>query len=175
MSFLVSGKIDNRNSGDLRGLQPLKRCAKTLSSQISVNTEDIIMSLNQEVSINLDGVKVLGEITYRSEADISIRITKPYMGLSNGCHIPYFSRPIHSFLTDYGDKMAENLLKYLYELNWFMEKNRKFIKLQLSLHFHNGDYSDWECQNRFFDSTFPFIVPIDTRDEVLRILNISHA
>jgi hypothetical protein len=128
------------------------------------------MSKNQEVSIKADGVEVIGEITYRSEVDIAIRITKPYQGLSNGCHIPYFSRPIHSFLTDYGDKMAENLLKYLYELGWYMGENNKFIKLQLSLHFHDGDYSDWECQNRFFDSTFPFIVPIDTRTDVLRSL-----
>ena len=128
------------------------------------------MSKDQKVSIRVDIVDVLGEITFRSEADIVIKIIEPYQGLANGCHIPYFSRPIHSFLTDYGDKMAENLLKYLYELSWFLEKNRKFIKLQLSLHFHNGDYSDWECQNRFFDSTFPFIVPIDTRGEVIKLL-----
>ena len=128
------------------------------------------MSKKQEFTIRVDGVNVVGEITYRSEADIVIRITKPHQGLTNGCHIPYFSRPIHSFLTDYGDKMAENLLKYLYELSWFLEKNRKFIKLQLSLHFHNENYSDLESQNRFFDSTFPFIVPIDTRDEVIKLL-----
>ena len=128
------------------------------------------MSNKHEFSIKVDGVDVIGEITCRSEADIAIKITKPYQGFTNGCHIPYFSRPRHSFLTDYGDKMAENLLKYLYELSRYLEKNRKFIKLQLSLHFHNGDYSDWECQNRFFDSTFPFIVPIDTREQVIQIM-----
>jgi hypothetical protein len=128
------------------------------------------MAKKQEVSIKVDGVEVIGEITYRSEADLAIRITKPYQMLTNGCHIPYFSRPIHSFLTGYGDKMAENLLKYLYELGLYMGKNSKFIKLQLSLHFHDGDYSDQDCQNRFFGSTFPFIVPIDTRDDVLRSL-----
>jgi hypothetical protein len=128
------------------------------------------MSKKQEVSIKVDGVEVIGEITYRSDADIAIRITMPYRGLTNGSHIPYFSRPIHSFLTGYGDKMAENLLKYLYELGLYMEENRKFIKLQLALHFADENYSDLECQNRFFNSTFPFIVPIDTRDDVLRQL-----
>ena len=128
------------------------------------------MSKTQEFSIRVDGVEVSGEITYRSEADIAVRITKPYRGLSNGCHIPYFSRPINSFLTDYGDSMAENLLKYLYELGWYMEQNRKFIQLQFKFHFHDENYADWDLQNRFFDSTFPFVVPIDTRDEVLEIL-----
>ena len=128
------------------------------------------MSKKQEVSIKVDGIEVVGEIFYRSEADIALRITKPYQALTNGCHIPYFSRPIHSFLDDYGDKMAENLLKYLYELGKYMEENCKFITLQLALHFHDEDYSDWDCRNRFFGSTFPFVVPIDTRDDVLEVL-----
>lgn len=128
------------------------------------------MSNKQEVSIKVDGVEVIGEITYRSEADIAIRITKPYQGLTNGCHIPYFSRPIHSFLTDYGDKMAENLLKYLYELGKYMEENRKFIEMQFSLHLHGDEYLSRKSQDRFFGSTFPFVVPICTRDDVLEVL-----
>jgi hypothetical protein len=128
------------------------------------------MSKKQEVSIKVDGVEVIGEITYRSEADIAIRITKPYQGLTNGCHIPYFSRPIHSFLTDYGDKMSENLLKYLYELGWYMGENRKFIEIQFSLHLHGDEYLSGNSQDRFFGSTFPFVVPIDTRDDVLEVL-----
>ena len=128
------------------------------------------MSKKQEVSIKIDGVEAIGEITYRTEVDIAIMITKPYQGLTNRCHIPYFSRPIHSFLTDYGDKMAENLLKYLYELGWYMEKNRIFIKLQFSLHFYDENFSNWESQDRFFNNTFPFIVPVGTREEVIEML-----
>ena len=128
------------------------------------------MSRKQEVSIKVDGIEVVGEIFYRSEGDIGIRITNPYQGLTNGCHIPYFSRPFHSFQTEYGDKMAENLLKYLYELGKYMEENLKFIRLQLALHFHDQEYIDQDHQDRFFGSTFPFIVPIDTRDDVLEVL-----
>ena len=128
------------------------------------------MSKYQEVTIEVDGIKVKGQITHRSEPDISITISSPYQGLSNGLHIPYFSRPIHSFLTEYGDRTAENLLKYLYELGSYMEENIDFITMQMCMHFHDGDYSSSDSQDRFFDSTFPFTVPIGTRDEVLRQL-----
>jgi hypothetical protein len=141
-----------------------------LIPQISTEKENVHMSNEQEVKINVDGVKVLGEIFYRTEADIAIRITRPYKGLSNGCHIPYFSRPFHSFLNDYGDKMAENLLKYLYELGKYMDENRKFIEMQFSLHLHGDEYLSGNSQDRFFGSTFPFVVPIDTRDDVLEVL-----
>ena len=102
--------------------------------------------------------------------NIAITISSPYQGLSNGLHIPYFSRPIHSFLTEYGDRTAENLLKYLYELGSYMEENIDFITMQMYMHFHDGDYSSSDSQDRFFDSTFPFTVPIGTREEVLRQL-----
>ena len=128
------------------------------------------MKNNKFIQIVVDGIEVKGEIIHRTEADLIIQILKPFANLSSGCHIPYFSRPINSFLTDYGIKMAENLLKYLYELGRYMETNAKFIKLQFALHFRDGDYSNQECINRFFDSTFPFVVPIDTRDDVLRRL-----
>jgi hypothetical protein len=139
-------------------------------SQISTTEENIHMSNRQEVSIEIDNVQVIGEITHRSEADIAVKIISPYTELSNGLHIPYFSRPYHSFLTEYGDKMAENLLQYLYELGLYMDENRNFIRMQFSFHFRDENYSKWECQERFINSTFPFVVPIDTRDDVLRRL-----
>ena len=128
------------------------------------------MSSYPTIQIIIDGTSVSGTISYRSEADISVNIISPYHDLSAGLHIPYFSRPLHSFLTDYGDRTAENLLTYLYELGVYMEANRKFMKLQFALHFRDGDLSNHECQNRFFSSTFPFVVPIDTRGDVLRKL-----
>jgi len=128
------------------------------------------MSNNPEVSIKVDGVEVIGEISHRSEADIAVKITSPYQELSSGLHIPYFSRPLNSFLTDYGDRTAENLLKHLYELGLYMDENRKFIQMQFSLHLHDGEYSDGDKLDRFFGSTFPSAVPVGTRDEVLRKL-----
>ena len=128
------------------------------------------MSKNQEIIIVAEGKTVKGEITFRSESDISVKIACPYSGLTGGLHIPYFSRPYNSFMTAYGDKTAENLLKGLWELESYMEEHRKFLKLQLAFHFHQGDYSDRECQTRFFDSSFPFLVPNGTREDVLECL-----
>jgi len=128
------------------------------------------MSKGQEISIKVDGVEARGSIFHRSEADIGIRILWPYQGFSTGLHIPYFSRPYHSFLTEYGVRTAENLLKYLFELSLYMKTNRIFIELQFTLHFHEDDYLSSESQERFFGSTFPFAVPIGTREDVLNIL-----
>ena len=128
------------------------------------------MSKGQELSIKVDGVEARGSIFHRSEADIGIRILSPYQGFSTGLHIPYFSRPYHSFLTEYGDRTAENLLKYLFELSLYMKENRKFIDLQFALHLQGDDYLSSESQDRFFGSTFPFMVPIGSRDEVLEVL-----
>ena len=128
------------------------------------------MSKNQEITIVAEGKTVKGDITFRNESDISVKITSPYSGLTGGLHIPYFSRPYNSFMTEYGDKTAENLLKGLWELGSYMEENQKFLKLQLALHFYQGDYSDRECQTRFFDSSFPFLIPNCTREDVLECL-----
>ena len=116
------------------------------------------------------GEEVKGVISFRSDSDIRVEITSPYKGLSGGLHIPYFSRPYHSFMTEYGDKTAENLLKGLWELGSYMAENQKFLKLQLAFHFHQGDYSDRQCQVRFFDSSFPFLVPHGTRENILECL-----
>ncbi len=128
------------------------------------------MKTSQPISIEIKGVEVAGEITYRTEGDIVVKILSPYHDLSSSLHIPYFSRPYHSFLTDYGDLTAQNLLKYLYELGLYLEENVKFVKMQLCLHFHDEDYSSMERQERFFGSTFPFLVPVGTRNDVLRML-----
>ncbi len=128
------------------------------------------MSKNQEITIVAEGKTVNGEITFRNESDISVKITSPFSGLTGGLHIPYFSRPYNSFITPYGEKTAENLLKHLWELGSYMEEHQKFLKLQLALHFYQGNYSDNECQTRFFDSSFPFLIPNCTREDVLECL-----
>ena len=128
------------------------------------------MKTLQEFAIKVDGTKILGEVTYRSEADIVIRITEPFQGLTHGSHIPYFSRPVNSFLTEYGDKMAENLLKYLYELGFYIRENGAFIRVQLAIHFPIEDYSCLRTRDRFFGSTFPFVVPMDIREEIFEII-----
>ncbi len=124
-----------------------------------------IISINHE-----SGPEVKGVITFRSESDISVEITSPYKNLSGGRHIPYFSRSQNSFMTEYGKSAAISILSDLYELGHYIEENRKFLALQSALHFYNSDYSDPECQRRFFDSSFPFLIPNGTREDVLEYL-----
>ncbi len=138
--------------------------------QIFPTRGDSYMSKNQEITIVAQGKTIEGEIIFRNEADISVKITSPYSGLTRRLHIPYFSRPYNSVMTPYGEKTAENLLKHLWELGSYMEEHQKFLKLQLALHFYQGDYSDSECQTRFFDSSFPFLVPNGTRENILECL-----
>lgn len=129
------------------------------------------MKTDQKITITTaTNVKVAGSIIHVSEADISVLIRSPYMHLHAGLHIPYFSRPVNSFFTVYGKRTAENLLSYLYDLGHYLEEHEKFIKLQFALHFQEGDYGDDACRQRFFGSTFPFMVPLNTREDVMRRL-----
>ena len=66
--------------------------------------------------------------------------------------------------------MAENLLKYLYELGFYIKENGSFIRVQLAIHFPNEDYSGLRTRDRFFGSTFPFVVPMDLREEIFEII-----
>ncbi|MBT4361444.1 MAG: hypothetical protein HON27_00060 [Candidatus Marinimicrobia bacterium] len=128
------------------------------------------MSCNQKISETIDGILVTGIITFRSESDISVRIMSPFIGLTGQQHIPYFSRPFNSYLTEYGDTVAVHLLKQLSDLGSYIDKNKAFLKLQLSLHFYGCEYSNEDCQKRFFDSSFPFLVPYSLKGQVMGLL-----
>jgi hypothetical protein len=128
------------------------------------------MSCNQKISETIDGILVTGIISFRSESDISVRIMSPFIGLTGQQHIPYFSRPFNSYLTEYGDTVAVHLLKQLSDLGSYIDKNKAFLKLQLSLHFYGCEYSNEDCQKRFFDSSFPFLVPYSLKGQVMELL-----
>jgi len=129
------------------------------------------MNTSQPITFSLDSeIKIQGEITHRSESDITVKIISPYDGLSGSLHIPYFSRPLNSFETDYGDITAEQLLAKLYDLGRYMDGNSNFLQLQIALHFYDGDWSNDDHQKRFFDSSFPFLIPYGTREDVLNVL-----
>lgn len=83
------------------------------------------------LELDIDGIDVCGIITYRSASDIDIEITKPYQGISNGRHIPYFARQTNSFLTEYGDKRAPDLLVETYDICSYIDDN--FILLRRSI------------------------------------------
>jgi hypothetical protein len=128
------------------------------------------MSSNQEISETIGGILVTGIITFRSESDISVRIISPFTGLTGQQHIPYFSRPYNSYLTDYGDTVAMGLLKQLLDIGSYISENQAFLKLQVALHFYGCEYSNEKSQKRFFDSSFPFLVPYSLQNQVVELL-----
>ncbi len=75
------------------------------------------------VKIDIDGISIEGEITHRSGGDICVKITQPFVGLDTGRHIPYFSRPGNSYLGEYGDETAEQLLLSLFRLSNYTDAN----------------------------------------------------
>ena len=89
-------------------------------------------SSHERITITIDGQQVIGEITYRSHTDISLKIIVPFCNLSTGRHIPYFSAPFVNFLTEYGEKRAQELLAELYHLGKFIEENQEQLKIWLT-------------------------------------------
>jgi len=77
----------------------------------------------KSVTIKVGDVPVEGEIMHRFDNDIEVKITRPYAGLHNGSHIPIFARSVDSYDGKYGDSAAEYLLKNLYLLAEYTEKN----------------------------------------------------
>lgn len=129
------------------------------------------MKTSQNIAIEVEaGINLLGRIIYRSESEIKITILSPYTALSGSLHIPTFSEESHTPETDYGEITEEQLLTKLYDLGRYMDENSNFLQLQIALHFYDGDWSSEEHQKRFFGSSFPFMVPLGTREDVLNIL-----
>jgi len=124
----------------------------------------------QEIQIIVGRSSVAGKIVQRTPAYVLITITEPFEGLSMSASIPFCSGPAHSFEGEYGKQTSENILRYLYELGVFIRDNRSVIRAQMGLHFYHEDYDEKTCTDRFFGSTFPFIVPNEVRPEVMSII-----
>jgi hypothetical protein len=170
------------------------------------------------IKIAINGQEVEGEITHRSASDLHVKITKPYQGVTRGVHIPYIARSQKRFDSDFGDKMAKDLLKSIYHLCTFIFENMdslldeylkfkkriKFLeakhvseyvlkskRLQLRKKLRGGKIDNMEYQKRltrirkeykkfelkksltwsqFFEEYFPMIVPVNTRKDILRII-----
>ena len=75
------------------------------------------MKTQLPISIEIDGTKVTGYISFRSESDIEVSYYSSGGLKKIWRHIPYFERPFHSFQTDYGIKRAKELLTNLYDDN----------------------------------------------------------
>jgi hypothetical protein len=132
------------------------------------------MRVSQDIHIiNETGAEIEGTIIFRSESDIKVKIIQPFKGLSWGLHIPYFARPVRSYTTTCGESTAKRLLVNLYELGGYIAENREYLISQLHVYFQDDDFADLECQNEYFENCFLTIVPINTRDEVLKLLTIN--
>lgn len=75
---------------------------------------------------------VEGEITHRSESDISVAIVKPYQNLSTGSHIAYFARHAISFAGEYGDEQAVRMLTDLFNAGRHIESQMARLKVNLA-------------------------------------------
>jgi len=84
-----------------------------------------------KISIFVEDTEAEGEITHRSASDITVKITKPFSNISTGSHIPYFARAHKSFNGQYGDSVAELLLKNLYDIGHHMDSETFSIREKL--------------------------------------------
>ena len=165
------------------------------------------------ISIEVDGVVVEGEITHRSEHDIVVE----YQGLRTGMHIPAFATypKERCYTGPHGDKTAADLLKELYQLRTYIDKNKEVLKTNIAKMDANIEALDpeqfftkekfqetrielrkqlragldkkeyqrlhvqarkkmearnseiWKIKDVFFQSNFPMIVPLCSRNGVL--------
>lgn len=88
----------------------------------------------ESISIEIDGVRVEGEILYRSRADIEVRIVAPYRDITTGMHIPYFAmvNPDLDYRKPHGDRTAARLLEELYRFGKHIEDNREQLSVRLA-------------------------------------------
>jgi hypothetical protein len=117
------------------------------------------VALNDPIKITLNGETVEGRICFLTFNDIRVEITYPFSQVSMGLHIAYFALPYFKYkrddeLTSYGRKVAEHLLKEIYEACAFCEANETELIVEcerflnqgawsmLRIAFANADFSD---------------------------------
>jgi hypothetical protein len=68
-----------------------------------------------KISIEVDGVTVVGEIVSRWARDIEVRLVSPFSGLSASCSVPIFAAAhVSSYEGPTGDAIARELLAELH-------------------------------------------------------------
>jgi hypothetical protein len=76
------------------------------------------------LTIRVGGQEVIGEVLHQSRRDIAVRILTPYHGFVTGLHVPYFGASYVSFEGERGEQEGRYLLRQLYELGCFLERNQ---------------------------------------------------
>ncbi len=99
----------------------------------SIHTEGADVRAGETAYLRAKETDLQGSIIFRSESDISVRIISPFYGLETGCHIPYFARHVSSFAGSHGDETAQSLLRNLFEVGVFIERNWPSVQTQYLL------------------------------------------
>lgn len=73
--------------------------------------------MDNRISIVINNVVVIGEITHRSRRDIVVEILEPYWGISNCKHIPCFASSLKDYTGEYGVAVAKQLLNQVYTIS----------------------------------------------------------
>jgi len=130
------------------------------------------MNGQEAISTEHKGVHIDGKIIFRTGSDIDIKILQPYQNLTTGSHIPYFARPYGSFLGEYGDRSAKEMLTELYELGLYLDKNfESLVKLVKQKRAGWLTGPGIEAFKDFFDTEFPETVSYNLQPQILNILD----
>ena len=86
---------------------------------------------DKTITIEVDGRKVTGSIIFLSSSGFAIKIDNPYENIrASSMHLPYFAMPRKSRwyadtngLTDRGRSIAEEMLRHIYLIIRYVEKN----------------------------------------------------
>ena len=113
------------------------------------------------VSTEVNGIELKGLISHRSESAIEVKIVKPYRNVSKELHIPYFSRSSRSFIGEHGNTTAMALLRELFIICHYVNDNIHALKEKLVAS---------DDMDTFFNEAFPVVIPINTREDVINIL-----
>lgn len=77
--------------------------------------------MSNQFSLQMNGQLVTGAITHRTHKGLQVEIQQPYSGYTHSSNIPSFSVGYKSFLGDYGDEKARELLAELYQALYSLE------------------------------------------------------
>lgn len=77
--------------------------------------------MSNQFSLQMNGQLVTGAITHRTHKGLQVEIQQPYSGYTHSSNIPSFSVGYKSFLGDYGDEKAKELLAELYQALYKLE------------------------------------------------------
>ncbi len=80
------------------------------------------------ITIEIEGVTVVGEITERWQRYVGVKLLRPFTHLSSGCSVPYFAIKHANFAGPQGEAMARTLLAELYRNACFFHEHGEELR-----------------------------------------------